>query len=106
MRYGKGVYFARDASYSSSTSYARPDRRGVQSMFLCRVVIGEYCLGVKDALAPPPRYGSVLYDTTVNDVQDPAIFVTSSSAQRTVGRVRLPAAKGKKSLSRVHIRRG
>ena len=51
--YGKGAYFARDASYSSSTTYSRPNAQGVQHMFLARVVIGEYCRGVQDALAPP-----------------------------------------------------
>ena len=51
--YGKGAYFARDASYSSSTTYSRPNAQGVQHMFLARVVIGEYCRGVQNALAPP-----------------------------------------------------
>ena len=50
--YGKGAYFARDASYSSSTTYSRPNAQGVQHMFLARVVIGEYCRGEQDALAP------------------------------------------------------
>jgi len=43
--YGKGVYFARDASYSSSTTYSVPDRSGNQYMLACRVVVGEYCRG-------------------------------------------------------------
>lgn len=37
--YGKGVYFARDSSYSSSTAYSVPDQKGIQYMvrfvFLC-----------------------------------------------------------------------
>merc|ERR1712146_866708 len=41
--YGKGVYFARDASYSSSTQYSRPSADGTQHMFLVRVIVGEYC---------------------------------------------------------------
>ena len=45
-------------------------------MFACRVAIGEYCKGVLDALAPPTRYGNVLFDTTVDDVSDPGIYVT------------------------------
>ena len=57
-KYGKGVYFARDASYSSSPQYSVPNALGVQHMFLCRVVVGEYCKGVKDALTPAPRTGS------------------------------------------------
>ena len=43
--YGKGVYFARDASYSAYPTYAVPDNKGNQYMLACRVVVGEYCLG-------------------------------------------------------------
>lgn len=43
--YGKGVYFARDASYSAYPTYAVPDRNGYQYMMACRVVVGEYCRG-------------------------------------------------------------
>ena len=64
--HGKGVYFARDASYSSSTRYSQPNAQGVQHMFLCRIVIGEYCRGVQNALAPPARNGPVLFDSTSN----------------------------------------
>ena len=39
--YGKGVYFARDASYSAYPGYSVPDRNGVQYMMACRVVVGE-----------------------------------------------------------------
>jgi hypothetical protein len=43
--YGKGVYFARDASYSSCKTYAVPDSHGNQYVLACRVVVGEYCRG-------------------------------------------------------------
>merc|ERR1712070_990657 len=79
--YGKGVYFARDASYSSSTTYSRPNNKGVQHMFLCRIVVGEFCTGRRDALTPDVRKGHQLYDTTVNNVKNPAIFVTYHDAQ-------------------------
>jgi len=79
--FGKGVYFARDASYSSSTTYSKPNGAGVQHMFLCRVVVGEYCMGKKDALTPDVRVGHQLYDCTVNDMSNPGIFVTYHDAQ-------------------------
>ena len=79
--YGKGVYFARDASYSSSPQYSVPNALGVQHMFLCRVVVGEYCKGVKDALTPAPRNGSQLFDTTVDNMANPSIYVTFNDAQ-------------------------
>ena len=75
--FGKGVYFARDASYSSSTTYSRPNSKGVQYMFLCRVVVGVYCKGVRDALTPDVRKGHQLYDSTVNDNKNPAIVCAS-----------------------------
>ena len=79
--YGKGAYFARDASYSSGTQYATPDSSGYQYIFACRVVVGEYCLGKYDALTPDVRSGHTLYDSTVNNKSDPSIFVTYHDAQ-------------------------
>ena len=58
-----------------------PDASGIQHMFWVRVVVGEYCRGVKDALTPDVRDGLNLYDTTVNDVKNPSIFVTYHDAQ-------------------------
>ena len=81
--FGKGVYFARDASYSAYPLYCQPDKHGVQSIFLCRVVSGEYCRGRKDGLTPDVRDArlNTLYDSTVNDVDNPEIFVTYHDAQ-------------------------
>ena len=78
-RYGKGVYFARDSLYSSN--YATPDAEGVKSMFLCRVIVGEYCEGVSDATIPAARKGSILFDTTVDNMANPSIYVTYHDAQ-------------------------
>ena len=75
------VYFARDSSYSSSTTYSRPDGNGVQHMFLVRVVVGEYCMGKRDQLTPDVRQGHQLYDTTVNNMNDPSMYVTYHDAQ-------------------------
>ena len=43
--FGKGVHFARDASYSANPMYAIPDRNGNQCIMACRVAVGEYCRG-------------------------------------------------------------
>jgi len=79
-KYGNGVYFARDSSYSSSPEYATPDA-GVQCMFLCRVVVGEYCKGVSDVTVPAARISNSLFDTTVDDMANPSIYVTYHDAQ-------------------------
>jgi len=86
--YGKGVYFARDASYSAYPTYSMPDAKGVQYMMACRVIVGEYCPGVQDALTADVRdpKTQTLYDSTVglirNDTMaDPSIYVTYHDAQ-------------------------
>jgi len=90
--YGKGVYFARDSSYSASKTYSAPDSKGIQRMFLCRVVVGEFAQGVKDAAAPPAKRASTvgstdtpnahrLYDSTVDNMKSPSIFVTYHDGQ-------------------------
>ena len=79
--YGKGVYFARDARYSAQPQYSEPDAHGHQHIFACRVVVGEYCLGKCDARTPDERSGHTLYDSTVNNLGSPSIFVTYHDAQ-------------------------
>jgi hypothetical protein len=79
--YGKGVYLTKEAEYSARSSYSKPNASGEQFMFLCRVLVGEYCQGRKDVLAPDAREGDELYDSTVDSVQGPKIFVTYHDAQ-------------------------
>ena len=50
-------------------------------MMLCRVVVGRYCLGKRDALTPDVRKGHLLYDSTVNDMNNPGIYVSYHDAQ-------------------------
>ena len=57
-------------------------------MMACRVVVGEYCRGTKDALTPDVRdaRNNILYDSTVGlgygDTMDsPSIYVTYHDAQ-------------------------
>jgi hypothetical protein len=86
--YGRGVYFARDTSYSVYPSYSVPDTGGCQYIMACRVVVGEYCQGTSDALCPDVRDLTTqsLYDTTVgllsgDTLTDPSIYVTYHDAQ-------------------------
>lgn len=81
--YGMGVYFALKSSYSAQTKYAKSDKDGQQSMFICRVIIGEYTPGKKGMkMAPVLREGSTeLFDTLVEKMDKPTIFVTMTDAQ-------------------------
>merc|ERR1712224_683367 len=74
---------ARDASYSTYPKYSSPDKHGVQYMFAARAAVGEYCSGKMDQLAPDVRDARthLLYDSTVDNVRDPSIFVTYHDAQ-------------------------
>jgi hypothetical protein len=80
--YGEGVYFARDAEYSARDTYSVPNARGEKHVFLCRVLVGAYALGngrMKVAPARADRDGA--YDTTVDSVDAPSIFVAYHDAQ-------------------------
>ncbi|XP_051819496.1 protein mono-ADP-ribosyltransferase PARP12 [Antechinus flavipes] len=72
--YGKGSYFARDAAYSHHycKSSVKP-----QPMFLARVLVGEFTRGSSSYLRPPAKEGqsNVFYDSCVNSLSDPSIFV-------------------------------
>jgi poly [ADP-ribose] polymerase 10/14/15 len=77
--YGKGVYFAVNSKYS--LDYTTLNTRGERHMFLCRVLVGEYCLGREDQPTPDVRTGTELYDSTVNNLQAPTIYVTYNDSQ-------------------------
>merc|ERR1711977_797150 len=65
--YGKGVYSARDASYSTYPKYSAPDKHGVQYMFAARAAVGEYCPGKMDQVAPDVRDARI--DLLYHDAQ-------------------------------------
>ncbi|XP_061085365.1 protein mono-ADP-ribosyltransferase PARP12-like [Conger conger] len=77
--YGKGSYFARDARYSHSYTGAS----GVRTMFVCRVLVGCYTRGDSSYLRPPSKDGgkSVFYDSCVDNLHDPSIFVVFEKHQ-------------------------
>ena len=80
--YGKGVYFARDASYS--VNYAHPDTAGQCCMFYASVLTGEYCVGNRNMIEPPPKNAAqphILFDSTVDNVQAPSIYVVYLDTQ-------------------------
>lgn len=75
-----GSYFTRDAR--SSHSYT--DKSGTDKcMFLCRVFIGEYSNGHPSYIHPPVKDGEtdVFYDSCVNDINNPSIFVVFEKHQ-------------------------
>ena len=81
--YGEGSYFAVNASYSDSFA----DRYGNKSkfMFLTKVLVGSYTKGRSSYRRPPPKQPSDpvsdLYDSCVDDMSDPTIFVVFDTDQ-------------------------
>ncbi|XP_074487897.1 protein mono-ADP-ribosyltransferase PARP12 [Sebastes fasciatus] len=78
--YGKGSYFARDASYSNI--YARAKRNLNKIMFVALVLVGEYTKGSSSYVRPPPKgNGTTLYDSCVDSKSDPSIYVVFEKQQ-------------------------
>lgn len=77
--YGDGAYFARDSSYSDRYAGSGPKRYIFQAL----VLVGEYTLGNGSYRRPPAKPGKLdeLYDSCVNNVADPSIFVVFEKNQ-------------------------
>ncbi|XP_077372714.1 protein mono-ADP-ribosyltransferase PARP12 isoform X3 [Festucalex cinctus] len=77
--YGKGSYFAKQASYSNE--YAKASG-GKKSMFVALVLVGDYTKGYSQYARPPAKGTSTtLYDSCVDDEMNPNIFVIFESHQ-------------------------
>lgn len=82
--YGRGAYFARDARFSDRYSVSSKRRRNCW-MFLARVLVGRTAVGKRDYVRPPPvnpaqPHGD-LYDSCVNSLDRPTIFVVFDTDQ-------------------------
>ncbi|XP_055009278.1 protein mono-ADP-ribosyltransferase PARP12 isoform X2 [Boleophthalmus pectinirostris] len=71
--FGQGSYFARDASYSHRYTGDSDPR----SMFVSRVLVGEFTKGSSEYRRPPSKDGGDvnLFDSCVNNITTPSIFV-------------------------------
>lgn len=68
----KGSYFATDASYSDRYS----DSANNKSMFVARVLVGDYTRGNPGLVRPPAKSTAKdFYDSCVNNISDPSIFI-------------------------------
>ncbi|NWU49752.1 PAR12 polymerase, partial [Dromas ardeola] len=78
--YGKGIYFARDASYSHA--YCQPAVK-INTMFVARVLVGDYVKGNSAYVRPPTKSvdGLRFYDSCVDDELNPSIFVVFEKYQ-------------------------
>ncbi|KOO25562.1 poly ADP-ribose polymerase 14 [Chrysochromulina tobinii] len=96
-QYGVGSYFSNQLEYSLREEYAKPDDEGSQWVLLVRVLVGQSCVGKKGMRQPDkkPGGGAVLYESMVDSLQKPSIFVLSTGSDNHaypefVLRLRLP----------------
>ncbi|XP_010864243.2 protein mono-ADP-ribosyltransferase PARP14 [Esox lucius] len=75
-RYGVGVYFAVNASYSANPRYTPPDGVGHRRMYVARVLTGYYTVGNETMRHTPKRSSTENYDSLVDNQQTPSMFVT------------------------------
>ncbi|XP_074260354.1 protein mono-ADP-ribosyltransferase PARP15 isoform X2 [Saimiri boliviensis] len=78
VAYGKGTYFAVDASYSAKDTYSRPDSRGRKHMYVVRVLTGVYTQGHAELITPPPKNphsATDLFDSVTDNTLYPRLFV-------------------------------
>ncbi|KAJ8778090.1 hypothetical protein J1605_013950 [Eschrichtius robustus] len=82
--YGQGVYFAKRASLSVLDRYSPPDAEGHKAVFVARVLTGDYGQGRRGLRAPPPRppgHALLRYDSAVDCLPRPSIFVIFHDTQ-------------------------
>ena len=81
--YGQGSYFTLNSSYSDS--YAKEDSKGSKFMFVAKVLAGSYTTGQSNYRRPPSKEpsnpASDLYDSCVDDMSCPTIFVIFDTDQ-------------------------
>jgi len=75
IRYGKGVYFARDFSYSADDTYSPSDKDGLKYVIQSRVLSGQFTEGDDSMIEPPERDAGMRYDSTVDNAANPLVFV-------------------------------
>ncbi|XP_017810696.1 protein mono-ADP-ribosyltransferase PARP15 isoform X3 [Papio anubis] len=76
--YGKGIYFAVDASYSANDTYSKPDSNGRKHMYVVRVLTGVFTKGHAGLVTPPPKNPpnpTDLFDSVTDNTQSPKLFV-------------------------------
>ncbi|NWS74302.1 PAR14 polymerase, partial [Crotophaga sulcirostris] len=82
--FGNGTYFAVKASYSANDTYSKPDVDGKKYMYLARVLVGEYSLGIKGSITPAAKHASNsidLFDSSTDNVKQPSMFIIFNDIQ-------------------------
>ena len=77
--FGYGSYFARESAYSCQ--YATPNIKGEKFIIQARVITGEYIKGTRSMESAPFKGDTAQqYDSVVNDIRRPTIYVVFHDA--------------------------
>ncbi|XP_028405586.1 protein mono-ADP-ribosyltransferase PARP15-like isoform X1 [Dendronephthya gigantea] len=77
-RYGRGVYFARDASYSCQKTFSPADSQGHRYMYYAKVLVGDFTVGTDNMIVAPNKNTTdpnETYNSVVDNVENPKIYV-------------------------------
>ncbi|XP_073191438.1 protein mono-ADP-ribosyltransferase TIPARP-like [Lepidochelys kempii] len=78
--YGRGCYFT--VSADQADRYAQAEKGGLRHMFLAKVLVGKCTRGKKHYCQPPQKEsGSKCFDSCVDNVASPNIYVIFNSYQ-------------------------
>ncbi|XP_028411310.1 uncharacterized protein LOC114533885 isoform X2 [Dendronephthya gigantea] len=75
---GRGVYFARDASYSCNRTYSPPDSQGLRYMYYAKVLVGDYTTGDPSMIVAPPKNTldpNETFDSVVDNPANPSMYI-------------------------------
>mmetsp|Transcript_23733 Transcript_23733/g.75198 ORF Transcript_23733/g.75198 Transcript_23733/m.75198 type:complete len:508 (+) Transcript_23733:1528-3051(+) len=77
--WGPGTYFARDAKYVYDGGFCRTAEDGTRQVLLCLLMTGMSCLGDPNHKGVlPMRQGRHRYNSSVDSISNPEIFVLQS----------------------------
>lgn len=83
--WGAGIYFARDAQYVAQAPYEVRCKSGERQILLCLVETGMPCQASPDHVGPrcllPFRHLKHRYNSTVDSISNPEIFVVQNGNQ-------------------------
>lgn len=76
--FGRGVYFARDASYSCQKTFTPEDSQGLRYVYYAKVLVGDFTVGTPSMIVAPNKNTAdpnETYDSVVDKVANPGIYV-------------------------------
>jgi len=81
---GNGVYFDVQSSCSTQCKNSQADASGKKRIYYCKVLTGEFTAGQTGLRVPPQKpnaQAQVLYDSVVDTLANPAMYVIFNDTQ-------------------------